>query len=172
MPNARTEFWEQALARLQQTPPDFAAVDALLREHDGGWSLITSDRPPGVLHGVEHPIGGPPAEADAGARGFLISWETSDWTGIHGHPPLMYMAVIAGALEIDTFTRPDPEGPAVHHKTQTILAGQAVHATADNDRCDNFIHRIRSRENTWSLHIYGDDPGLGTRFDEAGHPTP
>ena len=168
MPNTRTQFWEQALTLLQQEPPSFDAIDVLLQAHDGGQSLIAAPSPSGVLDGVEHPVGGPPDEHDRGARGFLIPWQSEVWTEVHGHPPLMYMAVISGALLIDTFSRPDPEGPPVHRETITVRAGQAFHAAASNDRFDNFIHRLRCLEPTWSLHIYGDDPSLGLRFDSHG----
>ncbi len=171
MANTRTVFWEEAQALLQQTPPDFAAVDALVQNNDGGWALITAPNPAGVLRGVQHPIGGPRQDCDRGAQGFLLSWEPNSSTGIHGHPPLMYLAVIAGTLEVDTYDRTDPTGPVTHLRTQMVSAGQAIHAVAQNDRFDNFIHSIRSTHTTWSLHIYGDDPGLGARFDETGQPT-
>jgi len=120
---------------------------------------------------MDHPVGGPPGEFDRGPRSFLIEWAPGSTTEIHGHPPLMYMGVITGALTIDEFERPESDGPAVLDCTRVIASGQAVHRVATNERWDNFIHRIRATEPTWSLHVYGDDPGMGVRFDERGRPT-
>jgi hypothetical protein len=166
----RSQFWTAALAHMQQKPPAFAAVDQLLRTLRGGRDLIEAPSPAGVLQGMDHPVGGPPGEHDRGPRCFLIEWEPGSITDIHGHPPLMYMAVISGALSIDEFERPQTDGKAALDRTSIIETGGAVHRVATNDRWDNFIHRIHTTAPTWSLHIYGDDSGLGVRFDDQGNP--
>jgi len=167
---SQTNFWKKAVALLHQTPPAFSALDALVATTDNGRTLITAANPPGVLTGVEHPIGGPLNEQDPGPRGFLVHWSPGAVTGVHGHPPLMYMAVLSGSLSIERFTRPGATGRALYDDTTELRSGQAVHAVADNECYDNFIHRLRTHESTWSLHIYGEDSGLGQRFDGDGAP--
>ncbi len=167
--NARTRFWEAALKIIAQRPPDFAAMDALVAQFDHGWGLIHAPNPDGVLAGVTHPVGGPLLEQSPGPRCFLIEWMPCPPTQIHAHPPLMYMAVISGSLEITQFDGPVPLQPRA---TQTLEAGCSDHGWADNDRWDNFPHTIAAHEPAWSLHLYGDDSGRGVRYDPDGRPCP
>jgi hypothetical protein len=170
MTNPRTDFWNRAVVLLHQRPPDFAALDALVAMTDSGRDLIEAANPSDVLAGVEHPLGGPETEQDPGPRGFLVQWSPGAVTGVHGHPPLMYMAALSGCLSIEHYKRSSATGRAMVADTTELQAGQAIHAVADNARYDNFIHRIRAHTPTWSLHIYGEDSGLGQRFDTDGAP--
>lgn len=165
--NARTRFWEAALEIIEECPPDFAALDALLAQFNQGWDLIHAAAPPGVLAGVTHPVGGPPLEHGPGPRCFLIEWVPCPPTQIHAHPPLMYMAVISGSLRVTHFEGP---APLRAEEPRALCAGQSDHGWADNDRWDNFPHTIAADEPAWSLHLYGDDSGKGMRFDNDGNP--
>ena len=165
----RQQFWNAALKLLSQRPPDFSAVDELLSQFDDGWDLIRAAKPPGVLAGLTHPVGGPALEHGPGPRGFLIQWVPGPPTDIHAHPSLLYMFVISGRLSVTHYRGPVPLSP---EEPVVLMAGQSDHAWADNDRWDNFPHTIACEQPAWSLHIYGEDSGQGVRFDADGCPLP
>ena len=103
-----------------------------------------------------------------GYRAFLIDWEAGAKTLTHGHPNTMFVMPISARLEAVEYAMVD--GRPVPQHTRTYGPGQSMTGWADNDRHDNFVHRLHCVEPGWSLHIYSDWGGRGPRFDADGDP--
>ena len=164
----RERFWSEAEAILEGAgswPVRFAALEELVVRHDNGWDLVRS-RP---LEGSPDPnaIRMPLPEDVVGYRSFLIEWVPGAETATHGHPGVMFVCPISARLEAIEYDmvegRPHPRETAVYGP------GETMRGAADNDRHDNFVHRLRCVEPGWSLHIYSDWGGRGPRFDADGN---
>ena len=161
--DARQHFWEQAQALIQQGPEGLEALHAL------AWSmreeLITAPSPR-----EDDPdwVGGLPSGEGAGPRCFLLPWSPGSKTAIHGHPRAMVMVVFSGQLEVTDYAWEDEQEEHVRRVShRSIPAGESALAWAeDSGRYDHFMHRIASHEETLSLHLYSDDPGLGVYAEE------
>ena len=167
MHNQRQVFWKKALDVLEN-PRSWQQVKAEVSElviaADKGWDLVRSEAPDEQL--IVNGVGGPNNLLGSGLRSFLISWNENDLTSIHGHGSIMLVYVISGRLGITEYHRIDSD-MLKESQTRFLSTGDSIFMHADNDRHDNFIHRITCVEAGWSLHIYGDDPGLGQKFSES-----
>ena len=164
---ARERFWNEATRILEGAlpwPDRFAQLEALVAAHAHGWDLVRA--PPRSDCDAPNAICPPLPESVVGYRSFLIQWTAGAETQTHGHPGMMFVVPISARLEAVEYAmvndRPQRLG------TRTYGPGDAMTGWADNDRHDNFMHRLRCVEPGWSLHIYSDWGGRGPRFDAEG----
>ena len=165
----RAYFWSEARAILDAAgswSDRVARLESLVGAHDGGWDLVRAS----ALAGCAAPnaICPPLAESVVGYRAFLIDWAAGAETLTHGHPSVMFVMPISARLEVVEYAMVD--GRPAPQRTRTHGPGQSMTGWADNNRHDNFMHRLRCVAPGWSLHIYSDWGGRGVRFDAAGDP--
>ena len=145
--------WEQFYSQVRQ-----GVIEA-----DNGWDLVRGETPSD--QGIPNGIGGPNNTPVSGLRSFLINWSKGEQTSIHGHGQLMIIHLISGRLSVSEFQLTDTN-TLKRERIRSLVAGDSIGLHIDNDRQDNFIHRITCLEAGWSLHIYADDPGRGRTFSE------
>ncbi|HCH66555.1 MAG: hypothetical protein CL927_10390 [Deltaproteobacteria bacterium] len=146
-------------------PDRFARLEALVVDHADGWDLVQAG--PRSDCDAPNAICPPLPESEVGYRSFLIDWAADAETETHGHPSVMFVVPISARLEAVEYTMVGGRPKALH--TRTYGPGESMTGHANNDRHDNFMHRLRCVEPGWSLHIYSDWGGRGPRFDAEGH---
>ena len=162
----RARFWSRVRGVVDgplSWPDRFARLEELVASYDAGWDLVRSPARADCVdpNGIAPPL----PESVVGYRAFLIDWTAGARTQIHGHPSVMFVYPISARLEAVEYVlvdgRPEPQQTRMHGP------GQSMTGWADNNRHDNFIHRLRCVDGGWSLHIYSDHGGRGPRFGEA-----
>ena len=167
-PCVRSAFWCAAQPLISPSAQDwesrFAALADLVAAY-GGSALIAAPPPRDAGEDHQNGLGGPRGAEVSGPRGFLKRWSRGEVTGIHGHPSVLYVHVLSGCLEVEEYERVGATGVR-RTRAYRLALGQTCTGAVDNDRADNFVHRIRCIDDGWSLHLYSDAPGRGMRFSD------
>ena len=166
----RARFWDEARGLLEGSlawPERFAQLETLIGGYGAGWDLVHAP-PRRDSSSDPHAICRPLPDAVVGYRAFLIPWELGVETLIHGHPSVMFVFPISARLDAVDYTMVD--GRPERSGSRSYGPGEPMVGWADNDRHDNFMHRLMCTHAGWSLHIYSDWGGRGVRFDAQGNP--
>ncbi len=91
----------------------------------------------------------------------LICWDKGAITSIHGHPDQSFFYVIQGSLECRNFDNNSLNMP----KLSELDYGEYIYSQGIKGKMDNYIHQIKAKQKSISLHYYSDDPRKGEVFD-------
>jgi len=90
----------------------------------------------------------------------LIHWDKNISTSIHGHPERAFIYVLDGSMEIENFQL----NPLQGLNKRLVEPGQYFSNDGLVDRFDNAVHRVKTKQQTLSLHYYSDDPTKGNIY--------
>jgi len=90
----------------------------------------------------------------------LIHWDENVSTSIHGHPERAFIYVLDGSMEVENFQL----NPLRGLNKRLVEPGQYFYNDGLVNRFDNAVHRVKTKQQTLSLHYYSDDPTKGNIY--------
>lgn len=91
----------------------------------------------------------------------LLYWDQDAITRIHGHPEQAFVYVIEGFLSCKNFDK----NPLTKTGSKELSSGEYCYSKGIKGKMDNYVHQIKAKQKSVSLHYYSDNPAKGEVFD-------
>lgn len=94
----------------------------------------------------------------------ISKWCKNAFTPVHGHPQLALYYVIQGKFRMELYHCHDSDDDVTFDKELILEKNQFFYHIGDDNRYDNFIHRVFADDNSIAIHLFSEPAVLGKKF--------